>query len=153
LTLHAVYTVMRPGKAAITLKTGERKMEKEESGIDELMRLSRQFTRQQEEHQAREKQRQAQGKKVKGVLQGLKELNLTMAIAQLKTVAKPEIVKRVSALRSQENTDDLRKMISGIADDLENRLRAVSTSKTDTAPLVNSMRTLSILMDLYFSFH
>jgi ribosomal protein L22 len=128
-------------------------MKKEESGIDELMRLSRQFTRQQEEHEAREKQREAQGKKVKGVLQGLKELNLTMAIAQLKTVAKPEIVKQVSTLRNKENTDDLRKMISSIADDLENRLRTISTSKTDTASLVNSMRTLSILMDLYFSFH
>jgi hypothetical protein len=129
------------------------KMADEESGIDELMRLSRQFTRQQEEHEEREKQREAQGKKVRGVLQGLKDLNLSMAIEQLKTVAKPEIVKQVSALRSKENTDDLRKLISSIADDMENRLRTISTSKTDVTPLVNSMRTLNILMDLYFSYH
>lgn len=128
-------------------------MPDEESGIDELMRLSRQFTRQQEEHDQREKQRQAQGKKVKGVLQGLKELNLTMAITQLKTCARPEIVKQVNALKSQESTDALRKMISNIADDLENRLRALPAPKTDTAPLVNAMRTLNILMDLYFSLH
>lgn len=128
-------------------------MPDEESGIDELMRLSRQFTRQQEEHEDREKQREAQGKKVKGVLQGLKDLNLSMAIEQLKTVAKPEIIKQVSVLRSKDNTDDLRKLISSIADDLEDRLRTISTSKTDIAPLVNSMRTLNILMDLYFSFH
>jgi hypothetical protein len=128
-------------------------MADEESGIDELMRLSRQFTRQQEEHNQREKQRQAQGKKVKGVLQGLKELNLTMAITQLKTVARPEIVKQVSALKTQESTDALRKMISNIADDLENRLRALPASKTETAFLCNSMRTLNILMDLYFSLH
>jgi hypothetical protein len=128
-------------------------MPEEESGIDELMRLSRQFTRQKEEHDQREKQRQAQGKKVKGVLQGLKELNLTMAITQLKTVAKPDIVKQVSALKSQESTDALRKMISNIADDLENRLRALPASKAETAYLCNSMRTLNILMDLYFSLH
>jgi hypothetical protein len=128
-------------------------MAEEESGIDELMRLSRQFTRQQEEHEEREKQREAQGKKVKGVLQGLKELNLSMAIEQLKTVAKPEIVKQVSTLRTKENTDDLRKLISSIADELENRLRTISTAKADVTPLVNSMRTLNILMDLYFSFH
>jgi hypothetical protein len=79
-------------------------MADEESGIDELMRLSRQFTRQQEEHEAREKQREAQGKKVKGVLQGLKELNFSMAVTQLKTVARPEIVKQVNALKSQEHT-------------------------------------------------
>jgi hypothetical protein len=128
-------------------------MPEEESGIEELMRLSRQFTRQQAEHDQREKQRQAQGKKVKGVLQGLKELNLSMAITQLKAVARPEIVKQVSALKSQESTDALRKMISDIADDLENRLRALPAPKTDTVPLVNAVRTLNILMDLYFSLH
>jgi hypothetical protein len=128
-------------------------MPEEESGIEELLRLSRQFTRQQAERDQREKERQAQGKKVKGVLQGLKELNLSMAITQLKTVARPEIVKQVSALKSQESTDALRKMISNIADDLEDRLRALPAPKTDTAPLVNAMRTLNILMDLYFSLH
>ena len=126
-------------------------MAEEESGIDELMRLSRQFTRQQEEHEARQKQREAQGKKVRGVLQGLKDLNLDMAITQLKTVATPEIVKQVSALKNQENTNALRKTISGIADDLEDRLRALPASKADTASLCNAMRTLNILMDLYFS--
>jgi hypothetical protein len=126
-------------------------MAEEESGIDELMRLSRQFTRQQEEHEAREKQREAQGKKVKGVLQGLKELNFSMAVTQLKTVARPEIVKQVNALKSQESTDTLRKMISSIADDLENRLRTLQAPKTDTTYLLSSMRTLNILMDLYFS--
>jgi hypothetical protein len=126
-------------------------MAEEESGIDELMRLSRQFTRQQEEHEAREKQREAQGKKIKGVLQGLKELNFSMAVTQLKTVARPEIVKQVNALKSQESTDALRKMISSIADDLENRLRTLQVPKTDATYLLNSMRTLNILMDLYFS--
>ncbi len=126
-------------------------MAEEESGLEELMRLSRQFTRQQEEHEAREKQRQAQGKKVRGVLQGLKELNLDMAVTQLKAVARPEIVKQVSALKSQENTDVLRKLISGIADELEDKLRAVQVPKAEAASLCNSMRTLNILMDLYFS--
>lgn len=126
-------------------------MPEEESGIDELMRLSRQFTRQQEEHDQREKQRQAQGKKVRGVLQGLKELNLDMAVRQLKTCASPEIVKQVNTLKIQENTEALRKMISDIADDLENKLRSLPAPKTETAPLVNAMRTLNILMDLYFS--
>ena len=128
-------------------------MAEEESGLDELLRLSRQFTRQQEEHDAREKQRQAQGKKVKGVLQGLRELNVDMAVTQLKTVARPDIVKQVSALKIQESTDALRKMISALADELENRLRALTPSKTETTFLCNTMRTLNILMDLYFSLH
>jgi ribosomal protein L22 len=126
-------------------------MKEEESGLDELMRLSRQFTRQQAEHEAKEKHRQAQGKKVRGVLQGLKDLNLDMAVTQLQAVAKPEVVKQVSALKTQENTEALRKLISGIADELEDKLRAVQMPKADTIALCNSMRTLNILMDLYFS--
>ena len=128
-------------------------MAEEESGFDELMRLSQQFTRQQEEHEEKERQREEQGKKVQGVLQGLKELNVSMAIEQLKTVATPEIIQEVNALKSKGGTDDLRKTISALAEDLEKNLGDISASKTDTAPLVNSMRTLNILMDLYFSFH
>ncbi len=126
-------------------------MADEESGFDELMRLSQQFTRQQEDHEEKERQREEQGKKVQGVLQGLKELKLSMTIEQLQTVATPEIIEEVNALRSKEGTEDLRKVISSLADDLENRLGAISASNADITPLVSSMRTLSILMDLYFS--
>lgn len=125
--------------------------ESSESGIDELMRLSRQLTRQQQEHTDRERQREEQGKKVRGVLQGLKELNVSMAIQQLKPIATPAIIKEVSSLKTKAGTEDLRKVISDLADDLENRLGAISASKQETAPLVTSMKTLNILIDLYFS--
>jgi hypothetical protein len=128
-------------------------MAEEESGIDELMRLSRQFTRQHEQHEAIEKQREAQGKKVKGVLQGLKDLNVSMSIQQLKMVAKPDIIRQVNDLKNKAGTEDLRKMITVLADDLEKQLGAISASKTEMTPLINSMRTLSILIDLYFSLH
>lgn len=126
-------------------------MPQEESGLDELMRLSRKFTKQQEEHDKQERQRAEQGKKVKGVLQGLKDLNLTMALNQLKTVAKPEIIRQVTALKTGGNTDSLRKVITTLIDDVEKQVGMVSGSKAEIAALVNSMRTLSILMDLYFS--
>jgi ribosomal protein L22 len=128
-------------------------MADEESGIDELMRLSRQFTRQQEQHEAIEKQREAQGKKVKGVLQGLKDLNVSMAIQQLKMVARPDIIRQVNDLKNKTGTENLRKMITVLADDLEKQIGAVSASKNEMTPLVNSIRTLSILIDLYFSLH
>lgn len=128
-------------------------MADEESGIDELMRLSRQFTRQQEEHDEREKQREAQGKKVRGVLHGLQELNINMALQQLKNVAKPDIIKQVTTMKTGGGTEDLRKIISGMADDLEKQLGKISASKAETTSIVNAMRTLNILLDLYFSFH
>ena len=128
-------------------------MAEEESGFDELMRLQQQFTRQQEEHDEKERQRQEQGKKVQGVLQGLQDLNVSMAIDQLKGVATPEIIKEVNAFKNTGNTDDLRKLISDLADDLEIKIGVITDSKADTARLANSVRTLNILMDLYFSLH
>jgi uncharacterized protein YeeX (DUF496 family) len=124
---------------------------KEESGLDELMRLQRQFSRQQEEHEAQERQREAQGKKVRGVLQGLKDLNISMSVEQLKTVAPKDIIDRVNSLKKQPGTEDLRKMISGLADDLERRVADIPDAPDAASPLANSMRTLNILMDLYFS--
>ena len=123
----------------------------EESGIDELMRLSRQFTRQQEEHNEQERQRQEQGKKVRGVLQGLKDLNLSMALSQLEGVATPEVIQQVTALKSKKDTEDLRKIITSLVDNLEKHLNAISSTKTEMTTLGNSTRTLSILLDLYFS--
>src|SRR4030066_429752 len=98
----------------------------EESGIDELQRLSRQFTRQQEEHTERERKRQEQGKKVRGVLQGLKDLNVSMAVEQLKTVAKPEIIRQVTTLKSGGGTENLRKLITTLVDDLEKQPGTIS---------------------------
>jgi ribosomal protein L22 len=124
-------------------------MANEESGLDELMRLSRQFTRQKAENEAKERQREEQGKKVRGVLQGLQDLNINMALQQLKAVASPEIIKQVSALKTRGGTGDLRKMISSLADEMERGLIAGGETKS----LVNPMRTLNILLDLYFSLH
>jgi hypothetical protein len=127
-------------------------MPDEESGLDELMRLSRQFTKQKADNEKAERQREAQGKKVRGVLQGLQALNVSMAVSQLTSVAAPETIKRVDALRDKASTEDLRKLISSLADDLERDLLGLKAGQ-DTAPLVNTMRTLNILLDLYFSFH
>jgi hypothetical protein len=126
-------------------------MPQEDSGLDELLALSRKFSKQKEDSEKQERQRIEQGKKVKGVLQGLQELNLSMALTQLKTVAKPEVIQRVTALRTKPGTEDLRKMITNMTDEIERQLGKVNAPKAETAPLANTVRTLSILLDLYFS--
>ena len=126
-------------------------MADEEDGLDELMRLSQQFTKQQEAQDAQEKAAAEKGKQVKGVLQGLKDLNISMAVQQLKLVAKPEIIDKVNALSNKDDTDDLRKLITSLADEMENKLGDLSSTSPEAASLVDSMRTVSILMDLYFS--
>ena len=126
-------------------------MTDEESGMDELMRLQQQFTRQQEEHDDRKKQQEEQGKKAQGVLRGLKDLQFSMTIQQLQSVATPEIIAEVDALKNKPDTEDLRRLISRMADDMENRLEAITTTDSTARPLVDSMRVLNILIDLYFS--
>ena len=125
--------------------------EKEESGLDELLALSRKFTKQKEDNEKQERHRIEQGKKVKGVLDGLKDLNLNMALTQLKPVAKPEIIQKVTALKTNPNPESLRKVLTQLIDDIEKQVSLLSPSKPDTAHLINSMRTMSILLDLYFS--
>jgi hypothetical protein len=128
-------------------------MAEEDSGLDELLALSRKFTKQQEDRTKQERQRVEQGKKVKGVLQGLQTLNLNMALDQLKPVAKPEIYRQVTAMKSGQSAESLRKIITNLIDDIENQLSRTSGSKAEIAQLVNATRTLSILLDLHFSLH
>ena len=125
-------------------------MAQDESGLDELLALSKKFTKQKEDNEKQERQRIEQGKKVKGVLQGLQDLNLQMALGQLKTVAKPELYQQVAALKNGGGTENLRKIITRLVDDTEKQV-GLMTPKTDTTAIVNQMRTLSILLDLYFS--
>jgi hypothetical protein len=122
----------------------------DESGMDELLALSRKFTKQKADNEKQERQRIEQGKKVKGVLQGLQELNLNMALTQLKTVAKPELIQKITALRTKPGTEELRKIITKMVDDAEKQVNNLNP-KSDITQLANSMRTLSILLDLYFS--
>jgi ribosomal protein L22 len=125
--------------------------ESSESGFDELMRLSQQFTRQQQEHEEKERRHEEQARKTRDVLQGLREIKVSMALEQLRTVATSEIIKEVNALKGKKGTEDLRKAISSLADDLENSIATITTSSPEMVPLENSMKTLNILMDLYFS--
>jgi hypothetical protein len=127
-------------------------MPQDDSGLDELLALSRKFTKQKEDSEKQEKQRAEQGKKVRGVLQGLQELNLSMALTQLKTVASPELIQRVTLLRTKPGTEDLRKLISKMVDDTEKQVNNLNP-KSDITQLSNSLRTISILLDLYFSLH
>ncbi len=125
--------------------------ESPESGLEELRRLSQQFTKQEQEHTQREQQRAEQRKKAQDVLGGLRELTVSMAIEQLKLVATPEIIEQVNSLKSKPRTEELRKLISDLAYDLEKRSGVISASNRDIKPIEQSMKTLTMLLELFFS--
>ncbi len=122
-----------------------------ENGFDELTRLSQQFNKLEHETTQREKQRAEQRKKVQGVLGGLRELTVSMAIEQLKPVATPEIIEQVNSLKSKQGTAELRKLISNLANDLEKRIGIVTKANPSVQPIERSIKTFIILMELFFS--
>ena len=73
-----------------------------------------------------------------------------MALTQLKTVAKPDLIQKIVALKTRPGTEELRKIITKLVDDIEKQVNTLNP-KSDTTQLANSIRTLSILLDLYFS--
>ena len=126
-------------------------MVEEENGMDELLKLQQQFTHQQEEHDSRKKLQEEQGKKAQGVLHGLRDLQFSMTLDQLNPIASKEIIKQVNALKNNPDTDELRKMINRLCDDMEHQLETITAANPDAKSTVDSMRVLNILIDLYFS--
>jgi len=122
-----------------------------ESGLDELIRLSQETARKKQELAEREQQRTKQRQKVQGVLEGLKTIKVSIAVEQLKLVSTPEIIEEISSLTHKQGIEDLRKLISSLTDDLEKGIRSVATSNPDMVPIERSVKTLAILLELYFS--
>ncbi|MFC2005973.1 hypothetical protein ACFLVG_03315 [Chloroflexota bacterium] len=127
------------------------KPEYPESGFDELMRLSQETANEAEELTKREQQRTEKRQIAQGVLQGLKEINVSVAVEQLRLVATPEIIEEISSLTHKQGTEDLRKLISNLVHDLEKRIGRISASNADMASLECSVKTLAILIELFFA--
>ncbi len=106
-----------------------------ESGLDELMRLSRQTANEGKELDRKEQQRAEQRQVVQGALKGLREIGVTVTVEQLKQVATPEIIEEVGSLKYKQGTEDLRRLISRLANDLEKRIDNVSASNPDMVPI------------------
>ena len=124
-----------------------------ESGFDELMRLHQQTTRMEQDITDREQQNAEQRQKVLGALQGLKGISISVALEQLKPVATPEIIEEVQSLTQKQGTGDLRRLITDLVDDLERCVTRVSASNPniEIEPIERSVRTLAILIGLFFS--
>jgi|TARA_B100002003_G_C13985883_1_gene476583 hypothetical protein len=122
-----------------------------ESGLDELMRLSRQTVNEGKELDRKEQQRLEQRQVVQGALKGLREIGVTVTVEQLKQVATPEIIEEVDSLKYQQGTEGLRRLITRLANDLEKCVDDISASNPDMVPIQRSVKTLVILLELLSS--
>ena len=123
----------------------------DESGFEELVRLSKETAKQAQNLANMEQQREEQRQTSQNVLQGLKEISISVAIEQLKSVASNEIIEEISSLINKPDTRDLRKLISDLVHDLEKQTGSISTSNIDMVPIKDSVKTVSILVELLFT--
>jgi len=122
-----------------------------ESGLDELLRLSRQITRIDQEQTRAAREQAERGRAVKELQQNLIELKASVALEQLKPIASPEVIREVSSLKNTQNTGSLRKLILDLSGELETWASKSSRTNVDTASAERSAKTLAILIELLFS--
>ncbi|MFC1928711.1 hypothetical protein ACFLWC_05740 [Chloroflexota bacterium] len=125
--------------------------ESSDSGLDELMRLSQQFKKQEHEAAQREKQSARQRRISQDVLSELRAFSISTAVGQLQLVATPEIIEQVNALRNKQGNTELRKLIKNLVYDLEKNITIVAVANPDLKPIEQSVKTLTILLGLLFS--
>ncbi len=125
--------------------------ESSDSGLDELMRLSQQLKKDEHETTQMERQSTRHIKKVQSVLGELRAFSISVAIGQLQTVATPEMIEKVNALKGQKGTAELRKLIGNLVYDLEKRIDSMAVANPDIKPIQRSIKTLAILVGLLSS--
>lgn len=122
-----------------------------DSGLEELLRLSKEISRVDQERTKADRKRAEHRQKVNELQQGLIELKASVALEQLKSIATPEIIKKVSSLKHNPKTDELRKLILNLSAELERWVDSMSDSKMDMVSVNRSVKTLAILIELLFS--
>ncbi len=125
--------------------------ESSDSGLDELMRLSQQFKKEELETTQMERQSTQHIKKVQSVLGELRAFSISVAIGQLQTVATSEMIEKVNALKGQKGTAELLKLIGNLVYDLEKRIDSMAVTNPDIKLIQRSIKTLAILVGLLSS--
>ncbi len=122
-----------------------------ESGLEELLRLSREITKVDRERTNAERDRTEQRQKVRELQQGLIKLKASVALEQLKLIATPDVIKEINSLEDKQTTANLRKLILDLLAKLEKWADNTSTSNQDMDSIKRSIKTLAVLIELLFS--
>jgi len=118
-----------------------------ESGLDELMRLSRETAKMGQNLKQKEQQEADHYQK----MQGLREISFSAALDQLKPVAKAEIIEKVRSLQNKQDTKELRRLITDLARDLDKLVAQLPNSDSNKALVESLVKTLTVLISLLFS--
>jgi len=129
----------------------EMESEAPDSGLEELLRLSKEIAKVDQERTKAEQERTEQRQKATELQQRLIELKASVALEQLKLIATPEVIQEVSSLKHKLNTGGLRKLILDLTSELEKWVDNKYGSNLDMDAIKSSVKTLAILIELLFS--
>ena len=122
----------------------------EESGLEELHRLSREIRDMEKELSqdlGRAKEKIALAGKKHALWKLVKDIKVSLVLERLKNVAPPEITEKFDSFKDCQDTNDLRKLILDIVDELENRSENKELDSPSTESLI---KTLGILTEFLF---
>jgi len=122
-----------------------------DSGLEELLRLSKEIAKVDQERTKAEQVRTEQRQKASELQQKLIELKASVALEQLKLVATPKIIREVSSLKDKPNSRGLRKLILDLTAELEKWVDKKHDPNPDMEAIKSSVKTLAILVELLFS--
>jgi hypothetical protein len=125
----------------------------EESGLEELQRLSREIGNRGRElarglGQARKSLEQVERKRA--LWSVIRELKVSMVLEKLEPLVGFEIYNEVELLKHKQSTAGLNRIILNMVDDLEKDLDVDDISGLDFTVVKKKMKILSILMELAF---
>lgn len=125
----------------------------EESGLEELQRLSREIEDKVKElaldlGQARESVEQVEKKRL--LWSVIRDLKISMVLEKLEPLAEFDIFNEVSALKSSQSTAGLRRVILKIVDELDKSIDLKEAFLIDVPAVKKKLKILNILMELLF---
>lgn len=125
----------------------------EESGLGELLRLSREISNMEKElvKELERARRKVEGAEKIEILQGvIKEIKISVVLEQLESVATPEIIEAVSSFKNKQGRAELRKLILDLVSELEKCVDSRVDSNLDQVLIERSVKTLAILIEFLF---
>lgn len=125
----------------------------EESGLGELLRLSREISNMEKElvKELERARRKVEGAEKIEILQSIiKEIKISVVLEQLESVATPEIIEAVSSFKNKQGRAELRKLILDLVSELEKCVDSRVDSNLDQVLIERSVKTLAILIEFLF---
>ncbi len=125
----------------------------EESGLEELKRLSREIEAQGRELSlglGRALQSMERVERKRALWAVIRDYKISLVLEQLENLAGFEVLKEVKSLKGKKSTAGLRRIIFGMVTELQKKLDVSGAPPADIPEINKKLKLLSVLLELLF---